>query len=72
MATGLVTTTKYTVCTVYRSGSMILGRRGNIKQNFIQKFIFTSVMQWGLINFGSGTLSTNVLIKGFVKCIANS
>lgn len=51
---------------------MILGRRGNIKQNFIQKFIFTSVMQWGLINFGSGTLSTNVLIKGFVKCIANS
>ena len=58
-----VTTDKHTVylsvyCiykyTVYRGGSRILVRGGNIEKHFIHEFLSSPVLQWRFQNFGSG------------------
>ena len=44
------------------------GGRGNIRKNFIHKFLSSTVQQWRRQNFGSEkTFSENVFIKDFLK-----
>ena len=65
-----VTTDKYTVYTVlYTRAAPGFWFEGEHRKNFIHEFLSSPVLQWRVQNFGwgGGTISTNVLIKDFLK-----